>query len=171
MEHRPKITIRPNRADKVVEGLSYAFLAATFVQALYAYFTLPDTVPVHFNIKGEADGYGSKISILPLPLISVISFVGMTILNRYPWIFNYPVKITPENALKQYTSAVRLIRWLKLSVLLIFFLITAGMSYSAREGSFIMGTLMLPLILVIATLPLLIYLIEAFRKPQKPLKS
>jgi uncharacterized membrane protein len=171
MEYRPKLAIKPTRTDKLAESLAYAFLAATFIVALNAYFTLPETVPVHFNIKGEADGFGSKVSILPLPLISVIMFVGMTILNRYPWVFNYPVKITEENVLKQYTAAVRLMRWLKLSLVLVFFLITAGMSFSAREGSFFMGVWMLPLILVIVNLPLLIYLIEAFRKPQKSLKS
>lgn len=167
MEYRPKIKVRPTKLDKLLEGLSIAVIATTLIVALNAYLVLPETVPIHFNVKGEADGFGSKISILPLPIISIILFAGMTILNRYPWVFNYLVEITPENALKQYTSAVRLIRWLKLSLVVVFFLITIGMAYSAREGSFIMGLWMLPLILLIVNLPLLIYLINVFKKPAK----
>jgi uncharacterized membrane protein len=167
MDYRPKIAIKPTGFDKLVEGLSIAFMVATLIVALKAYFTLPETIPVHFNIKGEADGFGNKISILPLPIISIILFAGMTVLNRYPWIFNYPVKITPENVLKQYNSAVRLIRWLKLSLVVVFFLITTGMAYSAHEGSFSLGLWMLPLILVIVNLPLVIYLIDVFMKPAK----
>ena len=30
--------------------------------------TLPDTVPIHFNAKGEADGWGSKTTLIWLPL-------------------------------------------------------------------------------------------------------
>jgi hypothetical protein len=47
----------------------------------------------------------------------------MTILNRYPYLFNYPIAINSENALRQYTNSTRMIRYLKLSVVTIFTLI------------------------------------------------
>lgn len=38
-------------------------IAAPFAYAAYVYPSLPDTIPTHFNIKGEADAYGGKDSI------------------------------------------------------------------------------------------------------------
>lgn len=46
-----------------------------------------------------------------LPVTSAILFPGMSLVNRAPHIFNYPVRITSENALIQYTNAPRLIRY------------------------------------------------------------
>lgn len=44
----------------------------------YAYFlfpSLPDTIPIHFNAKGEADGWGSKHQIYLLP--TILGAVGL----------------------------------------------------------------------------------------------
>ncbi len=167
MEDRPKLIVRPTLFDHFIEWLGYALLAATFIWAGSMYFTLPDTIPVHFNIKGEADAYGGKLHILALPFVSAVLLVGMTMLNRYPWVFNYPVKISSDNAPRHYTAAVRLIRWLKLSIVTVFFLIVLGMTTSASEGKFAMGTWLLPAILLIVNLPLVIYLISVFSKPNR----
>jgi uncharacterized membrane protein len=35
-------------------------LTAPFIYLFTFYSSLPDTIPTHFNIKGEADGFGSK---------------------------------------------------------------------------------------------------------------
>jgi hypothetical protein len=43
----------------------------------------------------------------------------MTVLNRFPHIFNYTTTITEENALREYTRATRLVRYLKLTMVLI----------------------------------------------------
>ena len=84
---------------------------------------MPATIPTHYNGAGQADGFGGKITILTLPLIATVLFVGMTFLNKYPHIFNYPTNITQDNVLRQYTNATRLIRYLKLIIVFIFGLI------------------------------------------------
>jgi len=81
---------------------------------------LPDTVPTHFNLKGEIDGYGSKYTLLYPVVVSLVLYIGLTILNRYPNAFNYAVEITGENAQIQYRLATRLVRWLKWVVMLTF---------------------------------------------------
>jgi uncharacterized membrane protein len=43
--------------------LALALLAIPFGYAAYVYPSLPTTIPVHFNYKGEADGFGGKDSI------------------------------------------------------------------------------------------------------------
>jgi|LauGreDrversion4_1035100.scaffolds.fasta_scaffold133191_2 uncharacterized membrane protein len=40
-----------------------------FIYATYLYPSLPEIIPTHFNIKGEADGFGGKDSIYLGPVI------------------------------------------------------------------------------------------------------
>ena len=40
-----------------------------FIYAAYLYPSLPEMIPIHFNIKGEADGFGGKDSIYLGPII------------------------------------------------------------------------------------------------------
>lgn len=53
--------------------IAIAILLFPFGYALYLYPTLPEIIPTHFNIKGEADGYGSRGTIFLLPLIMGIT--------------------------------------------------------------------------------------------------
>lgn len=123
MKTRPKLNLELSPTDQVLEIIGWFALVALWWLTLMSYAQMPDTIPTHYSLAGEADGYGSKETILTLPLIGTILFVGMTILNRYPHIFNYPTEITAENALKQYTNVTRMIRYLKLTILLVFSLI------------------------------------------------
>ena len=64
------------------------------------YSILPEIIPIHFNGAGKADGFGNKTHIFVLPIISTLLFIGLTILNKHPHIFNYPSQITKENAVR-----------------------------------------------------------------------
>ena len=125
MNKRPKIKIELTTTDKVLEILGWASVLAIWVLTITNYTNLPDTIPIHYNSAGQADGFGEKGNILILPLMATVLFSGLTILNRFPHIFNYPVNITTDNALRQYTHATRLIRYLKLIIVVIFGIILA----------------------------------------------
>jgi uncharacterized membrane protein len=123
MEARPKIKLKLTTADKIIEILGWFLIIAIWGLTIASYSSLPDTIPIHFNGAGQADGFGEKATMLLLPLTATISFIGMTILNKFPQVFNYPTNITQDNAFRQYTNATRLIRYLKLSIVFIFGLI------------------------------------------------
>ena len=55
--------------------LALLLIAAPFAYAAYVYPSLPDTIPTHFNIKGEADAYGGKDSIFLGP--GIMAVVGL----------------------------------------------------------------------------------------------
>jgi uncharacterized membrane protein len=61
-----------------------------FAYALYLYPTLPNKIPMHFNINGEVDGWGSKESIYLLP-----SIMGLTSIFVYFLMANIK-KIDPK---------------------------------------------------------------------------
>ena len=50
-------------------------LAIPFAYAAYVYPSLPATIPTHFNIKGEADGFGERSTIFLGP--GILSGVGL----------------------------------------------------------------------------------------------
>ncbi|MGZ5285737.1 MAG: DUF1648 domain-containing protein [Flavisolibacter sp.] len=96
---------------------------------------MPDQVPGHFNFAGKADNYINKEYIFILPILATIIYISMTILNRHPHLYNYPVKLTAQNARRLYTSAVRLIRVIKLTVVIIF----SGIVYMTYNTSVAQG--------------------------------
>jgi len=55
--------------------LALVLLAIPFGYAAYLYPSLPETIPTHFNIKGEADGFGGKDSIFLGP--GILGGVGL----------------------------------------------------------------------------------------------
>jgi uncharacterized membrane protein len=63
-----------------------------FIYAAYLYPSLPEIIPTHFNIKGEADGFGGKGSIYLGP-----SIMGMASLFTY-FFLTYIKKIDPKRA-------------------------------------------------------------------------
>jgi uncharacterized membrane protein len=150
---RPRITLSLSTLDKRIELLSKIFVAALWMITLFAFYHLPKIIPTHFNSKGQVDDYGNKLSILILPIIATVIYLGLTLLNKYPHLFNYATIITAENAHRQYTFATRMLRYLKLAILIIFsgiVLLTYLTSKGITNG---LGGWFLPLCLLLVFVP------------------
>ncbi|NCI45181.1 DUF1648 domain-containing protein [Sediminibacterium soli] len=163
MGPRPRIQLTQTKADRVLEWSGIALLLCLWAFAVFAYSRLPDIIPTHFNFKGVADRSGNKRSIFILPLIGSFLFFLLTLINRFPHIFNYPVSITGANAVRQYTLATRLIRYLK-TLLLVLFLIILVYTYFIATGINIhMGTWLIPIIIVFMFVPVLFFVVRSLR--------
>lgn len=121
---KPKIKIPLDFSDKVLEGLGWIGAGLLIFLPIYYYGALPEIIPHHFNAHGKPDGFGSKGILWFLPIIGVVTYVGLAILNKYPHTFNYLHKITAENAERSYTNATKMIRVLNTSIVCFFALIT-----------------------------------------------
>jgi uncharacterized membrane protein len=152
-EIRPILKTKFRKADFVLEAIAILALIAIWVFPIITYKSLPDTIPSHFGLQGKADGWGSKSGIFVLPGICIVLFAGLTILNKYPHKFNYPAKVTEENALRLYNKGTRFIRVLKASVMLLFLLIESFICSSAQYKQlpiwFLPLVLMVPVVLPI----------------------
>ncbi len=164
MALQPKLKFEIKTSDKWVEMLSFLLLAANIALAIVAFLTLPETVPTHFNFKGDADAFGEKANVFAGPAMAFVLYVGITWLSFHPEIFNYPVKITEENADRQYRIAVRMIRWSKVSVNFIFLLITWSMYQSALQSTHQIQIWVILIITILPILPLIVYLNQATKK-------
>lgn len=97
---------------------------APFVYLAYIWGELPETVPLHWNIKGEVDRYGSKMELLLLPfLLPTLVYVLFLIIP----------KIDPKKKIDASSSKYQTLR----TLLTVFMSILAMMIiYTARNESF-----------------------------------
>ncbi len=163
-EDRPKIRPEMGPADWVMELLAMAGLALLFGYAVYWYRFLPDTIPTHFSAGGKVDGYGSKGSLFMLPAIGVFIYALLTLVSLIPHTFNFPGKITPQNALRQYRLAIRLIRVLKIVLVFLFFFIVMMIVRSALNARLDQSIFMLPVMLGLTFIPIVVYMVLAGKK-------
>ena len=163
MIERPKIKVPLNSFDKSVEVLSLLAIIAIWGIAIYYFPKLPDTIPTHFNVSGAVDDYGSKLTIFLLPGIGSILYVLLTLLNKFPHVFNYTKEITQDNALAMYSIATQMMRVLKFVISLIFLVISYGTieAISAKGG--FLGIWLLPMILCAVFGPTIYYIIKMNR--------
>ncbi len=120
---RPHILPKMRNLDRYLEVISALLLAVFVMTALYFFSQLPKQIPTHFNMAGEVDSYGPRASIFTFLLIATLIYTGLSLIVRYPWLFNYKVEITKENAEKEYATGQRMIRVVKLVVMVIFLLL------------------------------------------------
>lgn len=122
---RPDVKISLSKSDMYWEIIGLLLLIGYWLFLFIIYSSLPESIPSHLDVKGNIDGYSNKTSDWTLPKVATILYALLTLCSFFPRYFNYGiVEITLDNAEKQYTSAVRLIRYLKISVVIVFLTIT-----------------------------------------------
>ncbi len=161
MEQRPKLKLKLSTLDWAIELIGWLALVGMWAFVLINYNDLPETIPTHFNTSGEADDFGKKNTIITLPIVGTILFLAVTFINQFPHIFNYPTKITQENALKQYTNATRMMRFLKLVLVITFGLIAFKTIEHAKGNSEGLGSWFLPTTILILIVPLVFFTIKS----------
>jgi uncharacterized membrane protein len=149
LEPLPKLKVKRTRIDWVIEFTSFVFMIILIALPLVYSKQLPDKIPTHFNISGVPDGFGSKFSLWLLPLMGFVMYIGFTILESFPNIYNYPVKITAENMMQQYQIATRLMRILKTVILMIFSYLTYKTIDTALGKTIGLGKAFLPVSLLL----------------------
>ena len=107
---RPKIKIELDTSDRIIEAISMLLLILMLGYPLYYYAELPDIIPVHFNAQGVAAGFGQKSMIWYLSIMGWLVYWSLFFTNKYPHLFNYPKRITTENAERQYRLATKCLR-------------------------------------------------------------
>ena len=167
MAKKPKIKIELTRTDRLFEILGWTSLISIWVLTIDNYPELPDTIPIHYSATMQADGFGGKGNLLTLPFIATALFFGLTILNRFPHIFNYPTTITADNALRHYRNATRSVRYLKVIIVVIFGLISYQTIRHANGQAEGPGSWFLPFTLVLIFIPIINFVVRSFKTTKK----
>jgi uncharacterized membrane protein len=163
MEKRPRIHVPLSHLDRFLIVSNWLLICVLFIIVFVQLPTLPEQIPVHYNAAGEADAYGGKYSILFIPIMGLVISIGLSILTRYPHIFNYPVKITEANAARQYAYATQFLRAVCLSCTILFFIISIKTLYNAQHPSGTLGIWFLPVAMLLFFIPVIRYLSKALK--------
>ena len=113
---KPKIKIQTTRTDWILEVIALIGLLLTIFLVIISYNDLPDVIPRHYTGNGQPDGYGTKSLLFIVPAMAIAIYIAMTLAARYPNTLNYPVRITLENASKQYANLIMMMRIIKLLI-------------------------------------------------------
>lgn len=153
---KPKLILQKSQIDTVLDWLGLGAVISVWIVTVCIYTDLPQILPIHYNILGKPDGYGNKMHVLALPIVSTFLYVGICILNRFPHVFNYPVDITEKNANYQYALATRFLRYLKFILVILFEFIIYNIASQTN-----LRIWFLPCILGLVFIPLLYYVYKA----------
>lgn len=137
------------KLEKVLFTMSILGLIAMFIYVMLIWSELPETIPRHFNFKGEPDGFGGKGFILVLPFTALGIFILTTLLSQIPDAFNYPYNVTEEQKQRLYIHWRICLSWLQ-TQMIYFFLYgvwrTAQVAFGKADG---LGIYALSLFLVV----------------------
>ena len=120
MGERPRIKIEPDKTDKTIRLITLIVVATIIAFSIWLFSNSPEMVPGHFDMKGRITRYDHKITLFIMPAIALLVVGGLSLLLRYPHIFNYPQNITAQNAASMYRKGVKLLRWLALGIAVLF---------------------------------------------------
>lgn len=147
-EQRPILDLPKTQLENILDGLALAELVIGLGMLLFYYGDLPQRIPIHYDGSGQPDGYGSKATLLILMVIAAAMAAGMWYLTGIPHKYNYPGRITPENAESMYAKGRLLIRILNASIVWIFTFIIWRTIEIANGQAHGLGAWFLPAVLI-----------------------
>lgn len=157
---RPKLNIPITLGERIWNIVGYASYLSSVFLLIYVWDRLPDQVPAHFNALGEVDRWGSKWMLSLLPLIGLILFIMMRLLEKYPHVHNYPERLNHSNASAFYLNSRKLINQIK-NISLLFFAILLFESIAIAMGwSGGLGKWFLPLMIFGLGAPIVVALLR-----------
>lgn len=94
--------IEPTKYDMIVTRITQAIVILTVIFYGVYWLKIPDTVPMHYDLQGQIDRWGSKYESLIIPVGMIILYALMTFVGKKPSLWNTGVTITPENKQRIY---------------------------------------------------------------------
>ncbi|MEG1255837.1 DUF1648 domain-containing protein [Clostridium sp.] len=138
-----KETVPFTKFQKLLEALTLIVLLGSILYLIIFWSSIPDTLPSHYNAMGVADNWSGKSSLLVIPIISTLLYLGLTGVLFVPSIWNTPVEVTEKNRNFVYENIRTMIGLMKLIAVSDFTYITIC---SATQSS--LSNLFLPIVLI-----------------------
>lgn len=138
--------------------LCIAMLAVLFLGLALAWENIPDRIPLHYNAAGEIDRLGNKDRIWTLPVVAGFLYLIITLVERFPAVWNTGVRVTEENKARVYRILKDLLNTVKLVLVVVISCLTA---YSAAARP--LPGWFTPLFLVLMFGPVLYFIIKLYR--------
>ena len=149
--------LKDNWYQRVVHILTGLVFIAMWVHIILVWGDLPDRIPTHYDFAGEVDGWGSKASILLLPVIGTVMLPLLIAVEFFPQTWNTGVQVTPLNQVFVYRTTKSMLVTLELTLLLTFAIINV---FTVRATS--VPIWLLPVTMLLDLAPVAFFLIRLF---------
>ena len=153
------------KKDKIAwDCYDWSVETLSFFSCLLGFY--PVFIGLRDSILGVGDFVGNVGAYLDgrlfcfLFILSLMFYVGLSVLQRFPHLYNYPVEVTDKNRLCLYRLGVGLVRHIKFLIVLWFGSIGLCVASTART-SFYVGMIFLGVVGMITIL--IVYVVKMLR--------
>jgi uncharacterized membrane protein len=157
---RPILKIPLSLPEKALQLICLLNALSMPVYLFVKWHDMPARIPKHFDFSGNVDSWGGRGSLIFLPVVVLLLYGLLTILERFPHVFNYTCEITEDNARFQYQNARLMMLSLKTLLVLLFTYIEWRMTEVALGGAKSLGIWFLPVILVLIACVLIFFIMR-----------
>ena len=120
--------LKKSRYNIFVEVVCLVLLVGVVLYLVVNWNTIPDKIPGHYNAAGEIDRVGDKAELVMLPIVGWLMYLGLTIIEHFPQIWNTGVTVTEENRERVYRIAKNMLSTVKLIMVVNFVYLTFNSS-------------------------------------------
>lgn len=159
------IQIQQDKYTLLFKSLAWILIAFQVILIAATWGQIDETIATHFNVRGEADHYGSKIVLWLIPGINMVLNLFIFELAKYPKMFNYPVRIDESNQDYQYQLAYKSLMAVCAGTSALFTVIAWDMIRTALTGNNIHSVWILLEIFAFIIAPIIVYVYLAKKKP------
>ncbi len=106
----------PTRYEVRCNYITVALLGMMVLSTGYGLLTLPDKIPIHFNLSGQADRWGSPINLLLIAMIGLFVETLLWFFLKLPSeLLNFPGPRTQPNIdrqlrnIRQFSATIRVL--------------------------------------------------------------
>jgi len=156
---RPKVDLKINAYEKSLEILAGGLLVTYWAYILCHYYGFINDIGLFFKLPIESDNFKNDGQLLTFPKSVTAIYLFITLLSLFPYSFNFLTTITQENAEAEYRKATNSLRYLKIIIVLIYFLFSLHYLVDSLEAKKIL------IVLVILLVPILT--LVAFTYPKR----
>ncbi|MGI6730482.1 MAG: DUF1648 domain-containing protein [Anaerovoracaceae bacterium] len=111
----------PTRKHDIIIEIACLFcLIGGLLYLITGWGQIPNEIPGHYNALGQIDKITGKGSLLALLATNWILYIGLSIVERFPSIWNTGVTVTKENKDRVYRVVKDLLKTMKLLVVVMF---------------------------------------------------
>ncbi len=143
--------------DYVTEAGCLLLLIGTSIYLAVVWGDIPSEISGHYNAFGQIDKYSGKGSLIPLLLVVWIIYLGMSVIEKFPQVWNTGIAVTAENKNRIYRILKDMLKTMK-------FLVVAVFTYLIFNSIFVLplSPWFLPVSLVLIFGSLTFFIIKLF---------
>lgn len=150
--------VKKNKYNIFVEVVCLILLIGVLIYLFLNWSSIPDKIPGHYNSMGEIDRMGSKGELLILPIVGWLMYIGLTVVEHFPQIWNTGVTVTEKNKERVYGILKNMMSTVKLVMVAVFVYLAINSSKAIP-----LPVWFLPVFLLLVFGPILFFIIKLVR--------